>query len=29
MAISPDGRRALLARISLQRSDLMVAEAQY
>lgn len=29
MAISPDGRRALLARISLMRSDLMVAEAQY
>jgi hypothetical protein len=29
MAISPDGRRALLARISQQRSDLMVAEAQY
>ena len=29
MAISPDGRRALLARISLLRSDLMVAEAQY
>lgn len=29
MAISPDGKRALLARISLLRSDLMVAEAQY
>lgn len=28
MAISPDGSHALLARISLQRSDLMVADAQ-